>query len=132
MLAPPGPGDTGDDGLLTASEIARLRLDADWVILSACDTSAGESENAPTYSGLARAFIAAGARAMLLSHWPVRDEVAGRITLYTVKAAGGGAVRHGSGRAEALRRAQLRIIADRTLAGSAHPAIWAPFVLVGD
>ncbi len=132
VLAPPGPGDTGDDGLLTASEIARLRLDADWVILSACDTSAGESENAPTYSGLARAFIAAGARAMLLSHWPVRDEVAGRITLYTVKAAGGGAVRHGSGRAEALRRAQLRIIADRTLAGSAHPAIWAPFVLVGD
>lgn len=132
VLAPPGTGDTDDDGLLTASEIARLRLDADWVILSACDTSAGESENAPTYSGLARAFISAGARSLLLSHWPVRDEVAGRMTLYTVKGAGGGAVRRGARRAEALRSAQLSIMNDRTLAGSAHPATWAPFVLVGD
>ena len=132
VLAPPGAGDTGDDGLLTASEIAHLRLDADWVILSACDTSAGESENAPTYSGLARAFISAGARALLLSHWPVRDEVGGRMTLYTVKAAGGGTVRGGARRAEALRRAQLRVLNDRALVGSAHPATWAPFVLVGN
>lgn len=132
VLAPPGAGDTDDDGLLTASEIARLRLDADWVILSACDTSAGESENAPTYSGLARAFISAGARALLLSHWPVRDEVAGRMTLYTVKGASGGTVRRSARRAEALRRAQLNIMKDRALVGSAHPATWAPFVLVGD
>ncbi len=132
VLAPPGAEEAGDDGLLTASEIAQMRLDADWVILSACDTSAGESENAPTYSGLARAFIAAGARALLLSHWPVRDEVAGRMTVYTVKGARGGMVRTGSGRAEALRRAQLQVLNDRTLAGAAHPATWAPFVLVGD
>lgn len=130
VLAP--PGDRGEDGLLSASEIAQMRLDADWVILSACDTSSGENENAPTYSGLARAFITAGARALLLSHWPVRDEVAGRMTLYTVKAAGGNGVRRAAGRAEALRRAQLRIMNDPDLVGAAHPATWAPFVLVGD
>lgn len=132
VLAPPGTQDRGDDGLLSASEIAQMRLDADWVILSACDTSAGENENAPTYSGLARAFITAGARALLLSHWPVRDEVAGRMTLYTVKVAGGHGARRAAGRAEALRRAQLRIMNDPDLVGAAHPATWAPFVLVGD
>ena len=116
-----------DDGLLTASEIAKLRLDADWVILSACDTSAGEGENAPTFSGLARAFVTAGARGLLLSHWPVRDDAATAMTLATVDAS-----RKGLPRAEALRRAQVAVLKDARLVGSAHPATWAPFVLVGD
>lgn len=126
LVLAPGEG-TGEDGLLTASEIAQLRLDADWVILSACDTSAGESENAPAYSGLARAFVVAGARALLLSHWPVRDDVTARLTVDTVKAARGSV-----SRAEALRRAQTAVLKDRALTGSSHPATWAPFVLVGD
>lgn len=121
------PSDDGEDGLLTAAEIAQLNLDADWVILSACDTSAGESENAPTYSGLARAFVAAGARSLLLSHWPVRDDVASRLTLRTVQAA-----REGTSRADALRRAQLGLLDDADVPGGAHPSTWAPFVLVGD
>ncbi len=127
VLTPPADATEGEDGLLTASEVAQLKLDADWVILSACDTSAGESENAPTYSGLARAFVSAGARALLLSHWPVRDDVASRLTLRTVEAA------HGrTSRAEALRRAQAEVLRDPKIPGGAHPATWAPFVLVGN
>jgi CHAT domain-containing protein len=127
VMTPPPIPSALDDGLLTASEVAQLRLDADWVILSACDTSAGDSENAPTYSGLARAFVSAGSRALLLSHWPVRDDVAGRLTLRTVEGARGGL-----SRAEALRRAQLEVMRDTGIPGGAHPATWAPFVLVGD
>lgn len=129
VLTPPDSPTEQDDGLLTASEIAKLRLDADWVILSACDTSAGDGEAAPTFSGLARAFVAAGARSLLLSHWPVRDDVASRLTLDTLKGASG---RRGLSRAEALRRAQLSILRDAMIAGGAHPATWAPFVLVGN
>ncbi|MBB3861337.1 CHAT domain-containing protein [Novosphingobium hassiacum] len=126
MTPPETPSDL-DDGLLTASEIAKLRLDADWVILSACDTSAGDGESAPTFSGLARSFVAAGARSLLLSHWPVRDDVASRLTLDTLQGAQSGLTR-----AEALRRAQLAILRDKTVSGGAHPATWAPFVLVGN
>ncbi|WP_404479731.1 CHAT domain-containing protein [Novosphingobium sp. BL-52-GroH] len=127
VMTPPREPSLLDDGLLTASEVAQLRLDADWVILSACDTSAGDSENAPTYSGLARAFISAGSRALLLSHWPVRDDVASRLTLRTLEGA-----RAGLSRPEALRRAQLEVLRDAEVPGGAHPASWAPFVLVGD
>ncbi|HUD29494.1 MAG TPA: CHAT domain-containing protein, partial [Novosphingobium sp.] len=127
VMTPPPVATPLDDGLLTASEVAQLRLDADWVILSACDTSAGDGENAPTYSGLARAFISAGSRALLLSHWPVRDDVAGRLTLRTLEGA-----RSGLSRAEALRRAQLEVLGDPAIPGGAHPASWAPFVLVGN
>lgn len=115
----------GDDGLLTASEIATLRLAADWIILSACNTAAGEGPGLATYSGLARAFHLAGARSLLLSHWPVRDDAAARLSVATVTAAAAGVER-----SEALRRAQLALIADRDLPGAASPSIWAPFVLI--
>src|SRR5690606_391323 len=62
---PPGTASAEDDGLLTASEIARLRLDADWVILSACNTAAPSGVAQTTFSGLARAFVQAGARSLL-------------------------------------------------------------------
>ncbi len=122
-----GTGDpaAGEDGLLGASEIARLAIDADWVILSACNTASGGSEGAPSYSGLARAFAQSGARALLLSHWRVRDDAAAWLSIATVQA-----VRSGEGRAEALRKAQLALIRDKALAGAAHPAIWAPYVLI--
>lgn len=127
VLTPPDQPSEVDDGLLTASEIAKLRLDADWVILSACDTSAGDGDSAPTFSGLARSFVAAGARSLLLSHWPVRDDVASRLTIDTLKRAG-----KGQSRAEALRRAQLAILRDENVPGGSHPATWAPFVVVGN
>jgi CHAT domain-containing protein len=90
VLTPPAKPDDTDDGLLTASEIAGLDIDADWVVLSACDTAAGESPSAPALSGLARAFLYAGARSLLVSHWAVRDDVAARLTVETASRAARG------------------------------------------
>ncbi|MEE4290061.1 MAG: CHAT domain-containing protein, partial [Erythrobacter sp.] len=77
------------------------------------------------YGGLARAFQIAGARSLLLSHWPVRDDAATRLSVATVSAAAGG-----MDRAEALRQAQLALIDDPDVPQGDSPAIWAPFVLV--
>jgi CHAT domain-containing protein len=116
-----------DDGLLTATEIAQMNIPADWVILSACNSGAGLNASAPSYSGLARAFRLAGARSFLLSHWPVRDDAAARLTVESVK----GSAR-GLRKAEALRQATLALMQDSTVPGGAHPAIWAPFILIED
>ena len=127
VMSTPLPGDTGDDGLLTASEIARLHLDADWVILTACNTAAGEQAGSPGYSGLARAFAQAGARSLMLSHWRVRDDAATVLRVETMRRAAAGVPR-----AEALRQAQLALITRTDVPGAAHPAVWAPFVIVGN
>jgi hypothetical protein len=89
-----------DDGLLTASEVAQLKLNADWVVLSACNTAAGDKP-AQALSGLARAFFYAGARALLVSHWKVDSQAAVRLATGTF-----GNLRSDPkiGRAEALRR----------------------------
>ena len=60
-----------DDGLLTASEVAQLKLNADWVVLSACNTASAEKPGAEALSGLARAFFYAGARSLIVSNWEV-------------------------------------------------------------
>ncbi len=125
VLTPPTNPHGDDDGLLTASEIAALRLDADWVILSACDTASGTGAGSPAYSGLASAFLAAGARALLVSHWPVRDDAAAALTVATLRG-----TRAGLSRAEALRRAMRSLMTNPRIPGAAHPAIWAPFVLI--
>jgi CHAT domain-containing protein len=70
-LTVPDEPTEADDGLLTASEVATLKLNADWVILSACNTAAGDKPGAEALSGLARAFFYAGARGLLVSHWQV-------------------------------------------------------------
>lgn len=124
LVGTSGP-ESGEDGLLGAHEIAQLKLSADWVILSACNTSSGDRRDGPVYSGLATAFAQAGAKALLLSHWQVRDDAAAMLSVETVRGAG-----RGLGRAEALRRAQLALLADRKISDSGHPAIWAPFIIV--
>jgi hypothetical protein len=120
-------GHWSDDGFLTASEIATLRLNADWVILSACNTAAGNTQGAEALSGLARAFFYAGARALLVSHWAVASDA-------TVKLITGAVEKMTSdrsiGRAEAMRQSMLAMI-DRGEAYEAHPKFWAPFVVVG-
>jgi CHAT domain-containing protein len=128
ILTPPAQATEEDDGYLSASEIAGLKLDADWVILSACNTAAGAATNAEAFSGLARAFIYAQARALLVSHWAVYSDAT--VKLIT------GAIREMAhspkvGRAEALRRSMLALI-DKGATFEAHPAHWAPFVLVGE
>jgi len=115
-----------DDGLLQASEITDLAIDADFVILSACNSAAGRNETAPVYTGLANAFLGSGTKAMMLSHWQVRDDAAAFLTVATIKDA-----RAGLPRAEALRKAQLSLInGGSDIPQASHPAVWAPFVIV--
>ncbi|MEN7535655.1 CHAT domain-containing tetratricopeptide repeat protein [Aurantiacibacter flavus] len=118
----------GDDGLLTASEIAALDMDADWVVLSACNTGGPDRPGAAGLSGLASAFLYAGARNLLVSHWEVADDVARAITVPTVESF----YRKGVAPAEGLRRAVLALIDESGDARLQHPAYWAPFVYVGN
>ena len=120
-----GAGD-GEDGFLTASEAATLRLNADWVVLSACNTAAGSGDDAQGLSGLARAFFFAGARAMMVTHWYIDDEVTPALIGDTMERY---ATRDDISRAQALRQAQLAMLSDRE---HAHPYYWAPFSVVGD
>jgi CHAT domain-containing protein len=127
VLSPPDQPTEDDDGLLTASEVAGLKLDADWVVLSACNTASGEEVGGEALSGLARAFFYAGARALLVSHWPVDSYAATMLTSRTFAE-----MRRspGVGRAEAFRRAIVALISDDRRPWAAHPAIWAPFTVV--
>jgi len=129
VLTPPADaGDTANDGLLQASEIAALDFSARFVILSACNSAAGRHDTAPAYTGLANAFLGSGTDALMLSHWRVRDDASARLSVETVKGA-----RSGLTRAEALRKAQLTLIDGGSgLPDASHPAVWAPFVIIGD
>jgi len=128
ILTPPDKGTAEDDGYLSASEIAGLKLDADWVILSACNTAGGGAQGAEALSGLARAFFYAGARALLVSHWAVNSE--STVKLIT-RALSTMASDKSVGRSEALRRSMLAMI-EKGEPHEAHPSHWAPFVVVGE
>jgi len=107
--------------------VAAWRFSADWVILSACNTAAGDGgEGAGALSGLARAFFQAGARSLLVSHWPVRDDLSATLT---VKALTSRRADPSLSPAEAFQRAQREIRSERRWA---HPRNWAPFAFVGD
>jgi len=129
VLTPPAQASEEDDGLLAASEIAQLKLDADWVVLSACNTAAGDSDKpgAEALSGLARAFFYAGARALLVSHWAVNSQATVDLVTGTFEALRAAPA---IGRAEALRRSMLVLVGRG--GDHAHPATWAPFVVVGE
>ncbi len=129
VLTPPEDPSVADDGLLTASEIADLTLDADWVLLSACNTAGGAEPGAEGLSGLARAFLFAGARSIMVSHWPVRDDAAARLTTVALDRLASGQAR---GRSQALRQSMLALMDDTRDPSLAHPSAWAPFVLVGE
>ena len=128
VLTPPETGSALDDGLLTASEISQLKLDADWVVLSACNTAAPDgTPGAEGLSGLARAFFYAGARSLLVSHWSVASEATVALTTKMFEEAAKGATK-----AEALRRSMLSLMTTPGKPHYAHPAFWAPFVVVGE
>jgi CHAT domain-containing protein len=137
-LALSSPEVTGDkdDGLLTMDKVMTLKLDADWVVLSACNTASGEGAGSEAVSGLGRAFFFAGAKALLVSNWPV-DSVASRTMMTDLfrnqQKAGN------TSKAELLRQAMLDQIDNGGMKEGgnmkyayAHPLFWAPFVVVGD
>ncbi|HEX3366498.1 CHAT domain-containing tetratricopeptide repeat protein [Phenylobacterium sp.] len=137
VLTPPTVPTPDDDGVLTASEAARLSLSADWVILSACNTAAADgAPGAETLSGLAKAFLYAGARALLVSHWEVGDEVTAALTVQTIALKRA----HPELSKAAALQAAMRAVRTGVLPGGkpvagwqpiwAHPGSWAPFVLV--
>jgi CHAT domain-containing protein len=136
-LSAPAADEKDSDGLLTMGEILGLRLDADWVVLSACNTAAGDGKGAEAVSGLGRAFFYAGTRAILASNWPVETTSARRLTTDLFRRQ---ATDPHLGRAEALRRAMLALVdegvakdpAGRPVFSYAHPIFWAPFSLFGD
>lgn len=128
-------GDGDNDGFLTLDEILGLKLNADWVILSACNTASAASNDASedggggqeAVSGLGRGFFYAGARSLLVSNWAVETVSARLLTT--------GLFRHQAAdprltRAAALRRSMLDVM--QAEEAYAHPAFWAPFSLVGD
>ena len=129
VLTPPEPPAIGDDGLLRASDIAMLRLNADWVVLSACNTTAGDgTPDAGGWSELTRAFFYAGARSLLVSHWPVWSKATARlITGVFDEQKNNSSI----DRAEALRRAEMAMLDPGNPPEFAHPLAWAPFALAG-
>jgi CHAT domain-containing protein/tetratricopeptide (TPR) repeat protein len=134
VLTPPPKGTRDpealvrDDGYLTASEIATLKLNADWVVLSACNTAGASGESAEALSGLARAFFYAGARALLVSNWEVDSDAAVKLTTRAFAELKANPM---IGRAEAFRLS-MRDLVEKGSVAETHPSIWAPFVVVGE
>jgi CHAT domain-containing protein len=128
-LSPPlQPATSKDtDGLLDASEIAGLRLNADLVVLSACNTAEAKSKfGGEALSGLAESFFYAGARSVIASHWHVPSTATANLMvgmMQRLTSAPSG------GTAEALRQSQL-VLMDRD--ETAHPFFWAAFTVIGD
>lgn len=129
-------GGDGTDGLLSFREIFDLSLDADTIILSACDTAGAATASATreagittggnfALDGLVRAFVGAGARAVIASHWPVPDAFDATRTLITGLFSDVGRISVG----EALRRSQTRMM---DVAETSHPYYWSGFAIVGD
>jgi CHAT domain-containing protein len=132
VLTPPAVPSALDDGVLTASEAAALELSADWVVLSACNTATADS-SADSLSSLSRAFLYAGARALLASHWRVSDEATAVLTVETQREDAT------QTRAVALQSAMRAVRTGKRSDGSTvagwtpdwvHPMMWAPFSLI--
>ncbi len=125
-----------NDGLLTMDEIMSLKLDADWIILSACNTGAGNGAGTEAISGLGRAFFYAGARSLLVTGWPVETTSARSLTtqLFSTYASG-----EQKNRARALQKTKIELIENgvmeidgKSVFSYAHPIFWAPFMVVGN
>lgn len=138
LTAPHIAGDQDGDGLLQMGEIFGLEMNADWVVLSACNTGTAAGAGAEAVSGLGRAFFYAGTRALLVSNWPVETTSARLLTTDVFARQAANPVLT---RAEALRQAQVALIdspgfpdprGGKPLFSYAHPIFWAPFSLIGE
>jgi CHAT domain-containing protein len=118
-------------GLLGPGDIEKLKLDADLIVLSACDTAGPGAKTGESLSGLARAFFRAGARGVMVTHWPIETGAAVPLMINTFPTG-----RAGLDTAQALRQAQLQMI-DAAGTGNnpielSYPNYWAAFALIGD
>ena len=128
VLSPP-PGSTkSEDEILTAGDVLSLKLDANWVILSACNTAAGDGGVGSGLSGLTRSFVFAGARALLISNWAVDSQSAAQITTDVSRLI---ATHEAGDKAEALQKAMLRFVEKSKGQRTEHPFYWAPFAVFG-
>ena len=115
-------GPDAAQALITSGTILDLQLDANLVLLSACNSGGGIAAG-ESLSTLARAFFFAGARSLMVTHWYVDDIAAARVGVLTLEA-----MQNGDAPAVALRKAQL---AQKQIGGGTHPAEWAPFAVLG-
>jgi CHAT domain-containing protein len=127
ILTPPDQPTDEDDGILSASEISTLKLSADLVILSACNTAAADGRpGADGLSGLARAFIGAGAKSLVISHWHVESSATAKLMTRF-----GGELASGKSPAGALKAAMLDRLNNSSEPNAGHPALWGAFFVVG-
>ena len=130
VMTPPETATDADDGYLSASEAAQLRLNAEFVVLSACNTAASDGRpGGEGLSGLARAFFYAGARSVMVSHWEVSDAATTALITDTFADLDARETTDPGARAQALRTGMMAVRADRRWN---HPAFWAAFTLVGE
>ncbi len=124
------PEPTPEDGILTAQEIATLDLTGvRWAVLSACDTGGGEVRSGEGVFGLRRAFEIAGAETLIMSLWPVRDEIAREWMVELYRAS----LLDGASTIQAVNTASATLLERRRAeGGSTHPALWGAFVACGD
>ena len=129
LLAPPAGSADPLEGLLISRQIAALHLDADLVVLSACNSANGDGRpRAEAFSGLAQAFFSAGARSMLVTHWPVVSSAASHLTVLVAE----GITRDSLPLDVSLQRAVKSMReSGRASAIESHPAYWGPFVAIG-
>jgi CHAT domain-containing protein len=125
-LAMSATADPNGSPLLTLEDVMGLRLNADWVVLSACNTAGADGKVEEALSGLARGFFYAGSRSLLVTHWSVESESAMRLTTKTFELY---KAQSQLSRAQALRLSMLHLMQSPTYA---HPTYWAPYALVGE
>ncbi len=136
-LSAPDVAGVEGDGLLTMEEILALKLDADWVVLSACNTGAGAGAGAEAASGLGRAFFYAGTRALLVTNWSVHSQSARELVADLFKRQADDIKLT---RGEAMRQAMMMLVDGQGYLGVdgktefaySHPLFWAPYSIIGD
>jgi len=129
LMAPPQmPTTTANDGLLTTLEIGRLNLNADIVMLSACNTANSDGRpDAEAFSGLTQSFLVAGARSLMVSHWPVASGASGELSVKTIEY-----WQAGNTLAVGLQKSMQDMRSEATSDLEAHPFYWGPFVVAND
>jgi CHAT domain-containing protein len=136
LTAPEIAGVKGN-GLLTMEKILALKLDADWVVLSACNTAAGAGAGAEAASGLGSAFFYAGTRSLLVTNWSVHSASARELISDVFRRQ---SADQNLSRSEALREAMMALLDGsgytddngKMLFSYAHPLFWAPYSIIGD